>query len=871
MNSFFRKLRWLALRRDKEAELREELRFHLAEEVEERQESGQGENEARRAACREFGNLTRVEETTRAEWGWPRLEQVARDAGYGLRQIRRNPTFSAVAIATLALGIGGIAAMFSVVYTVLIRPLPYVDADRLVMIWDDMSKNDVTSKHNSTPAEWIEWRRLNPVFTDLATSQPSDATLSGDGEPEQLAARKVSWTFWNVLGVHPMLGRVFTEDEDNKSVRVVVISYGLWQRRFGGTSNIVGRRISLNDEVYEVIGVMPRSFYFIPSRDTDVWIPASYPGWMRRNFTWHDAHIVARLKPGVTLEQARQSMQTLSLQVTAKDFRGPHSVFIFPLREEIAGKTRTALILLLCASAALLLIACLNLANLLLSRSAVRGREAAVRAALGAGRGRLIAQFLTESLVLAGLGVAAGLVLALPAMRFLERLVPDAMGSARLTMDWRVLVFSTTLAVVAALTFGLAPALRASRVSPQEGLRDGGHGTAGVRNHWLQHSLIVAETALAVVLLTCGGLLLQTFEHLRNADLGIRRERLLTFETPLFRYKDFDKRVAFLNAEIENVRVIPGVISVGSINLIPFTNFAHATFYRLDGQPESSLARQVALIRSVSRDYFATVGARLREGRFFLASDQKSTSPVAVVNEAFANRHFAAGSPLGRKFQFGKGHWYTIVGVVKQIRESGVLDEEKPAIYRVNEQCDEMIDLNAGIVVRTAVEPASIVPAVRHAIWSLDKDQPLAHIQTMKEIVDHQLSTPSESSALLNAFALLALLLASLGIYGVLSYAVTQRTNEIGIRMALGATANQILLSFGRRGLALTLAGLAVGLVLAAIATRSMSSLLYGYRPDYLPTVAVVSLTLLSVATLACFIPARRASRVNPMIALRNE
>lgn len=871
MNSFFRKLRWFAQRCGKDAELREELQFHLEEDAEERQEGGQAKSEAQRAARREFGNLTRVEEATRAEWGWPRAEQVMRDAGYGLRQLRRNPTFSFVAIATLALGIGGITAMFSVVDKVLIRPLPYADADRLVMIWDDMSKNDVTSKHNSTPAEWIEWRRLNTVFTDLATSQPGDATLSGDGEPEQLSARKVSWTFWSVLGAKPMLGRVFTEDEDNKSVPVAVISYGLWQRRFGGASDVVGRKISLNDVSYEVIGVMPRSFYFMPSRDTDIWMPASYPAWMRRNFTWHDAHIVARLKPGVTLEQARQSMTALSLQVTAKDFRGPHPVLIFPLREEIAGKTESALILLLCASAALLLIACVNLANLLLSRSAARGREVAVRAALGAGRGRLVAQFLTESLVLAALGVVAGLAIALPAMQFLERLIPEAMGAAHLSLNWHVLAFSAAVAVIAALIFGLAPALGGSRTSPQEGLRDGGHGAAGARSHWFQHSLIIVETALAVVLLTCGGMLLQTFQHLRNTNLGIRRESLLTFETPLFRYKDFDKRVAFLNAELEKVRTIPGVLNAGSINLIPFTNFAHATFYRLDSQPTSSFGGQVTLIRSVSRDYFATVGANLREGRFFNVSDQKSDTPVAIVNEAFANRHFSGGTPIGRKFQFGGSRWYTIVGVVKQIRESGVLDEDKPAVYRVNEQTDQMGDLNAGIVVRTAVEPASMVSAVRHAIWSLDKDQPLAHIQTMEEIVDRQLSTPSQSSELLSAFALLALLLASLGIYGVLSYAVTQRTNEIGVRMALGASANQILLSFGKRGLVLTSAGLAVGLVLTSIAVPSMSGLLYGFQPSYLPIAASVSLVLLSVAALACFVPARRASRVNPVIALRSE
>src|SRR5437773_5977047 len=312
---------------------------------------------------------------------------------------------------------------------------------------------------------------------------------------------------------------------------------------------------------------MPRTFYFMPSREIDLWMPASFPPWMRRNFTWHDAQIVARLKPGVTLEHPRQSMAALSLQVTAKDFRGPHSVIVTPLREEIAGKTQTALILLLTASVALLLIACVNLTNLLLSRGTARGREIAVRAALGAGRGRLVSQFLTESLMLAACGTVAGLALALPAMRFLERLVPEAMGAARLTIDWRVLAFSAAVAIAAALTFGLAPALRGSRVAPQERLRDGGRGTAGARSHWFRHSLIIVETALAVMLLTCGGLLLQTFQHLRNTDLGISRERLLTFETPLFRYKDFDRRVAFVNAELEQVRAIPGVVSAGWINL----------------------------------------------------------------------------------------------------------------------------------------------------------------------------------------------------------------------------------------------------------------------------------------------------------------
>ncbi len=866
---------WMVNRNKAEADLDDEVQAFVEMAAADHVRAGATPAEARRLARLQIGGVEQAKERVRTGRHGAWLDAAGRDLRQGVRQLRRDRAFSAIAIATLALGIGGVAAMFSAFDAVLIRPLPYSDADRLVMIWDDMGETDVTSRHNSTPAEWIEWRRLNTVFSDLASSQPGDATLSGDGEPEQVPARKVTWTFWSVLGVQPTLGRVFTEDEDNKSARVVLLSHGLWQRRFGGAADIVGRSISINDEAWEVVGVMPRDFYFMPSREIDVWMPASFPPWMRRNFTWHDAQIVARLKPGVTVEQARQSMAGLSLQVTAKDFRGPHSVIVTPLREEIAGKTRTALILLLSASVALLLIACVNLTNLLLARGEARGREVAVRAALGASRGRLVRQFLVESLVLAALGTLAGLALALPAMSFLERLVPEAMGTTRLTLDWRVLAFSAGLAVAATLLFGLAPAWRGSRVSPQEGLRDGGRGTAGARSHWFQHALIVGETALAVVLLTCGGLLLQTFQHLRNTDVGFTSEQLLTFETPLFRYKDFNRRVAFINQELEAIRAIPGVVNAGAINRIPFTNVADATFYWLEGQARDNIRRQVALMRNVSRDYFATVGASVLEGRFFSAADQASKLPLAIINETFASRHFQGRSPLGQRFKFGstgdKGHWYTIVGVVKPIREAGVLEIAKPAVYRLHEHTDQVGGIDIGIVVRTAVRPASIVPAVRQAIWSLDKDQPLARIRTMDEIVDRQLSTPSQSTALLGAFALLALLLASLGIYGVLSYAVSRRRSEIGVRMALGATSREILLSFGRRGLTLTLSGLVIGSVLAVLASRLLTTLLYGFRPDYLPTVAVVSLILVGVAALACFIPARRASRIDPMVALRQE
>jgi predicted permease len=637
---------------------------------------------------------------------------------------------------------------------------------------------------------------------------------------------------------------------------------------------VLGRTITLNDRAYEVIGVMPRDFYFLPARDIDVWAPTSWSAEHLIGFGWHDVLCVARLKAGVTLAQAREAMAALSLRVTAH-LATPRAATVVPLRDDLAGKTRTALIVLLCGSAAVLLVACVNLANLLLSRGAARRREVAVRAALGAGRGRLITQFLTESLVLAGLGALAGLAVAIPALRYLETLVPETMAAVRLGLDWRVLAFSAAIAVAAGLTFGLAPALGGARGASPEGLRDGGRGSVGARSHWFPHSLIVLETALAVVLLTSGGLLLQTFRHLRQVDLGIRAEKLLTVVTPLFRYRDFESRVAFVNAVLEQVRAIPGVVNAGAISRIPLTDTAQATFYILAGQSDAEAREQVALSRVVTRDYFTTVGAGLREGRFFDVSDRRSDAPAAIVNESFADRHYAGRSPLGARFQFGRwggeGYWYTIVGVVKEIRERGVAEESGPTVYRLHEQADQSGDEPSGIVVRTAVEPASIVGAIRQAIWSVDRNQPVARVQTIEDIVARQLSTPSQSTALLAAFALLALLLASLGLYGVLSYTVTRRTSEIGVRMALGATPHAILFSFGRRGLALTLGGLGIGVVLASVAARGMTTLFYGFQPDYVPAVAVVSLVLLGVAALASLVPARRASRIDPISALQHE
>jgi putative ABC transport system permease protein len=498
-----------------------------------------------------------------------------------------------------------------------------------------------------------------------------------------------------------------------------------------------------------------------------------------------------------------------------------------------------------------------------------------MRAALGASRGRLVALFLTESLVLSGFGAAAGLALAVAAMRFLQLLMPDAMA-VQLALDWRVLACCTARAVAATLTFGLAPALRGSRLVRQEGLREVDRGAAGARGHWFQHALIVIETALAVVLLAGAGTLIGTFEHLRHADLGFKPDHVLTFETVMFRYPQFDREVVFVESMLEKIRAVPGVISVGASNELPLrTHDAMATFYWIDGQSRDRINDQVGQMRVVTRDYFATIGAGVREGRFFDRDDRRGSMPVAVVNETFANRHFPGRSPLGARFKYGqlndKGFWYTIVGVVKEVRETALTEEPRPAIYRLLEQTEQVSAQPSSVAVRTSVDPTSIVPSIRQAIWSVDPNQAMWRFETLDDLVDHQVSTARQSRALMSAFALLALLLASLGLYGVLAYAVSQRTGEIGVRIALGATSGDIVRSFVFRGLALTLTGLAAGFVLSAIATPLMTPLMYGWRPDYLPLVLGTSGLLLAVAALACFIPARRASRVDPVIALRNE
>ena len=797
------------------------------------------------------------------------------DIRVAFRQLLKNPGFSLVAILTLALGIGANTAIFSVVDAILIRPLPYHDAGRLVMVWEDASRISFP-RNTPSPGNWADWRAQNSVFTDIAASRGLSYNISGFGQPEQVPARRVTASFWTVLGAQPFVGRVFTEAEDRGSASVAVISYGLWQRRFAGDPHIAGRKVILNDAPFTIVGVMPREFYFLPTRLVDVWTPASFTNQDMEKRDSHYLNCIARLKPGVTLQQAQAEMRIVGERVE-KAHPGHQAglVAVVPLREQLAGNTRIALVILLCGAGCVLLIACANLANLLLARGAARQREVAIRAALGAGRGRLMRQFLTESLVLASLGAMAGLVLARLAMRFLETLTPETMIVAHLGLDWRVLGYAALIAIAAGLICGMVPAFGASRAALHDTLKQGGRGGAGARSHWLRDSLIVCETALAVALLVGAGLMLQTLAHLRHVDLGMRTEKLLTMNTLLSRSKDHAKRELFINAVLDKVRAIPGVTSAAYTSVLPLTETGNTSGYLLQGQSMQDAMNQDALYRVVTRDYFQTLGASLREGRLFTAEDRAGGEPVIVVNETFAARQFPGRSAIGARLQMGSWgpnfYWYRIVGVVKEVRERGISADLKPAVYLSHSQSDQAWPVPLGLMVRSAIDPAPLASAVRQAIWSIDRDQPVARVRTMEDIIGAELDAPRQDSALLGSFAGLALLLACVGLYGVLSYAVTQRTTEIGVRMALGATPPAILSMVAKRGLALTAGGLAIGLALSLAAGKLMSKLLYGIQPNDPRTMFAVGAVLLAVALCACVIPARRAARIDPMVALREE
>jgi putative ABC transport system permease protein len=791
------------------------------------------------------------------------------------RQFKRNPGFFAIALAALALGIGANTAIFSAVEGVLLRPLPYAEPGRLVMVWEDASY--VGFAHN-TPAiaNYIDWRAQNQVFTDMVALRYHNAAFTGDGHaPEQSLGRRATPNFFDVLGVQPAIGRPFTAEEDAAGAKVVVLSNALWQRRYNGDASVVGRTVLLDDEPVKIVGVMPREFFF-PNKQTEYWIPASFTPEQLARRGQHNLEVVARMKPGVTLERAQRDMDVIAtrLQKQYPDTNAKVGAVVVPMHEQFAGDTATGLWVLQIAAVLVLLIACSNLANLLLARATGRRREIAIRIALGASRGQIAAQLATESLLLSIGGGVAGLLVGRLCWSIFKNLVPSQIAGNGFALNAPVLLFTAAVSILAGAFFGIVPSLRATDVALSESLKEGaraGESRGGLR---LRDALVVAQFAMAFALLVGASLMIETLWNLRRMDLGFRPDHLLTMEVPLpgAKYNTNEKLRAFYRDVLDRVRALPGVKAVGFGSDVPFTSVGDTTGYVVEGAaPLLPGQDNDALYREVTAGYLETIGGTLRAGRLLEDRDVESSQQVVVINEFLAKREWPGQDAVGKRIKISgsKEQWRTIAGVVKDIRERGLLLDMKPGVYLpVNQVEQPGADF---LTVRTSQDPASLTHDVQSAVWAVDSERPTAAIRTMDQMMEQNVADRARPMTLLGIFAGLALVLACIGVYGVLAYSVAQRTREIGVRMALGARPGDVTRMILGRGLKLSAVGLVAGAALAGILGILLRTLLFGVTPAAPLVYAGTAASLIIVALAACVIPAQRAARVDPVIALRNE
>jgi putative ABC transport system permease protein len=890
-----RRLSGLSLSPTREAEIVEELAQHLEDSYEQLLRGGATKEEALQAAMLELTEggllaheLREVERPVRHEpmvAGAPRrmsmLGDFRQDLRYGLRTLRKNPGFTAVAVIALALGIGANSAIFSVVNTVLLRPLPYKDPDRLVMVWEDDTRHGYP-RDTPAAANYVDWREQNRVFEGMAAIADQSFNLTGEGEPERIAGRRVSANLFPLLGVEPQLGRVFLPEEDQPGSggRVVVLSHGLWQRRFGADPKIIGKPLNLNGQSFTVVGVMPSNFQF-PTREDELWVPIAFGPKEAANRGNHYLEVVARTKPGVTLQQAQVEMNTIAsrLQQQYPEKNTDLGAVVVPLHEQVVGNIRPALLVLLGAVGFVLLVACANVANLLLARAAARQKEIALRVALGASRLRLIRQFLTESILLAALGGIVGLLLSFWGVNLLKAFIPENISQAKaITIDAGVMGFTLLVSLLTGLVFGLAPAMQASNFNLNETLKEGGRDSAsGRRGNRIRNVLVITEVAVSLVLLIGAGLLINSFLRLRSVDPGFSVNNLLTMkvELPPRKYPDQARRSAFYTELLRRIEALPGVKSAAVTNWIPLVSQGDSIGITIEGRPAPPPGKEAIVVtRVVSPDYFPTMGIQLLRGRQFDERQDRHESPAAaVISETMARRFWPGEDPTGKRISQGTPEspddWMTIVGVVKDVRQFGLDAEPKPQMYLLYAQADFFAPSH--LVISTNVEPRSLTATVRSTVWEIDKDQPVSNISTMEDVLSESIARQRFSMLLLVIFAAVALVLAAVGIYGVMSYSVAQRTREIGIRMALGAQRSDVLKLAVGQGLKLVLIGVLIGLAGALILTRVMASLLFGVSATDPITLTSISLMLICVAVLASYIPARRATRVNPLVALRYE
>ena len=809
------------------------------------------------------------------------MDTVLQDVRHALRRLAKTPGFTLVAVAVVAIGIGANAAIFSVVNATLLAPGPYPEPERLVRVWDSSPQRG-EAIDPIPPAGFHAYRDETGVFETLGASTDGFYNLTGSGEPEALLSYRYSAATFKALGVQPLLGRAFTEQEDRPGHDgVVVLSQDLWQRRFGSDPGILGRSLTLDGRAYTVVGVMPSSTNFGPIQ---LWTPLALDPALADNRERRFLRVVGRLKPGVTIEQANAALARVAARME-RDHPDTHSgwtALAEPIDERLVGDIRPALKVLTAAVAFVLLIACANVANLLLVRAAGRERESAVRVALGASRGRLIRQSLAESLLVAVTGGALGVWLAGTGVNLLLAFFPRNLGNVAIPrlqaipIDARVLGFSLLLVIVSGVLFGLVPALRASAADPAECLRDGGRTTSGAAHGRLRGLLVASEMALALVLTSAAALMVHSFARLQNGRLGFEPDQVLTMRAMLPRSRyDADGQRRFMDQALRNIRAVPGVQSVGSTTFLPLSGWHGDRKFAVEGRTPPVRGQEPhADWRVIGGDYLAALGTPLVKGRLFTDADDPSRPRVALVNETFVRRHFPNEDPLGRRIDFriqsdgDAPEWREIVGVVGDIRHHGLVREPVPEVYIPFEQEPLFI---VAFAIRTAGEPTAMAGAVRQAIWQVDKDQPVAYVLPLRQMASETTALHRTSTLTLLAFTGVALGLAALGLYGVLSYAVSQRSHEIGIRVAMGATRRDILGMVMGQGLRLAGAGLVVGLLASLALTRLLSSLLFGVSPYDVPTLAIVIVVLTATALLASFVPAFRATRVSPLDALRYE
>jgi len=804
-----------------------------------------------------------------------------RDIRYSIRVLLKNPAFTVTALLTLALGIGVNTAIFSVVDSVLLRPLPMNDADRVVSVWEHNLRAGV-DRNEMAPANYFDLRNQNQVFEGVGAFGDLSMNLTGAGEPEQLDARIVTANVFSLLGVKPALGRTFSPEEDQPGLhRVVVLSDGLWRRRFNSDPGIVGRNITLNAESFTVVGVMPPDFFF-PVREGELWTPWAMQPEEASGRGDHYVRTIARLKPGVTIEQANAEVERISARLSNEYPRTNEGLgfLVSSFHEDYVGNLRTPILILFAAVALVLLIACANVANLLLAQASSRRREIAIRTALGASRLAIVRQLLVESMLLAGGGAVLGLLGAIWGVQWLAKLVPESLSQLEsVSVDARVFVFTLGVTLLTAIVFGAVPAFHASRSKPGETLSDVGRDAAGgMSGRFTRRVLVVAEVAVAVVLLVGAGLLMRSFQRLRQVDPGFRTDNLLTMRTvlPNSKYKGPEQRRAFYDELLRRVNELPGVESAGVITFLPLSFSGMNFSFSVEGRAApGDMELPLAAYRAVSPDYFRAMGIPLQRGRVFDSRDTVDVPPVIVVNRRLAEQFWPGEDPTGKRMKIGpvdsQNPWAIVAGVVGDSRQSGLYGEQNFELYVPYAQERRGFVAPRDLVVRTSGDAASLAGAVRQAVWAVDKDQPISNVRTMDQVLATAVSRERFQTLLLALFATLALVLACVGLYGVISYAVVQRTHEIGVRMALGAQPADVLRLVINQGMLLTLIGLVIGVAGAFAVTRVMTEMLFGVTATDPLTFVGVPLVLGVIALLACYIPARRATKVDPLMALRYE